>query len=53
MQITKEYLERRLAGLHEQQARLQADLDAVAGATQVVEQLIAYDSEPESAPEGT
>jgi len=46
MEVTKEYLETRLVGLRDQHSRLQADVYAVEGAMQVVEQLIAYSEAP-------
>jgi hypothetical protein len=48
MQVTREHLEKRLMGLRDQHSRLQADLYAVEGAMQVVEQLKLQLDEPEA-----
>lgn len=50
MQLTREYLEGRLSGLRDQHAQLQADLYAVEGAHQAIEQLLMYLNTPEPAP---
>jgi hypothetical protein len=52
MQITKEVLEQRLLGLRDQHSQLQADLYAVDGAIQLVEQMIALSEAPETVPNG-
>lgn len=44
MDITKEILEQRLKGLREQHAQLQADMNAIDGAMQTIEQLMEFES---------